>query len=349
MGDRLLNNLSIVLVFWTVACLIFGGILWALMPRLDRRPKISVRCRKCWYDLRACVFDRCPECGVDLHKNGVWPKGKPNRRRLLAFTIPCFYVCNLLAIVGSMAWGESKSHIARHVTIDKSAVFVLHPQSEAFHGASFTVNGKGWDLFPSDQYSLSNLEARYVSLHIYADRKTFQAVTIDPTSRQVVRHTFPDINDEEEAIREASGINLEYGDILTSELLGVSVLQSSLTDEQIAQVVEEMEYLIHVAELCAERITLSDSHSDADEVSQIISNELNKNGLFGESFSFHKPVFDFDTKLLSDWLMVIPSVFGVALFLMLFYVIRRLCYTRDIVSWESVRSNLSTSDAEEMA
>lgn len=60
--------------------LILWGIGRLISKVLDRRPRDSVRCRKCWYDLRSISRPECPECGANLDKLGVWPPGKPVRR-----------------------------------------------------------------------------------------------------------------------------------------------------------------------------------------------------------------------------------------------------------------------------
>lgn len=66
-----------------------GGLVVYLALRIlirlyDRHPRESVRCRKCYYDLRATPGDVCPECGYNLTR-GVWTDGRP-RRLWLALT-----------------------------------------------------------------------------------------------------------------------------------------------------------------------------------------------------------------------------------------------------------------------
>ena len=69
---------------------------------LDRRSRESIRCRKCWYDLRGNVTNKCPECGADIHNTGAWWPGQPNRRKwinrlclwMAICTIHTTYICN---------------------------------------------------------------------------------------------------------------------------------------------------------------------------------------------------------------------------------------------------------------
>lgn len=86
--------LLIVVPLWIVAR--------AVTYFLDRRPRESIRCRQCWYDLRGNTTNKCPECGADIHKVGAWWHGHPNRRRwvnrvglwMALCAIPTAYTCN---------------------------------------------------------------------------------------------------------------------------------------------------------------------------------------------------------------------------------------------------------------
>ncbi len=79
------TKLELIGMIVVVTALLFALLgLWAVCRAisrvLDRRPRESVRCSKCWYDLRGITAGDCPECGLDLTRAGVWPPGKPVRR-----------------------------------------------------------------------------------------------------------------------------------------------------------------------------------------------------------------------------------------------------------------------------
>lgn len=337
MEDYLFTLLSIA-VFWAIVCFVIWVSLSALLPIFVWRPKESIRCRKCGYDLRVCSSDLCPECGDNLKKRGVWPQGKPSGFRLLNYTIVCFCCFAILATFGTGVWNQSKSQIAHHISIEKSSIFILHPRSQAYHSASFTVHAERWVVLPSDDTSLPNNENLLVSLHIHAHGSAVHAISFDPESRIVVRHAFPAMNTEEENIRSNTGIAIKYGDVLTPESLAEIHPQSSKNNvDQDDLVIREMKYLIEVAALCAEKSSLNNNDNDAAVISEEVNVEIKKSGLFGEVIPFSKPIFAVTVKQLPGWLVSLPIAVGLTLFLISFYIVRRLSYSHDVASWDSLR------------
>lgn len=60
---------------------------------IDRRPRDSVRCRRCWYDLRGNASGICSECGAEIQTLGAWWPGHPNQRRWVNCLGVWFAIC----------------------------------------------------------------------------------------------------------------------------------------------------------------------------------------------------------------------------------------------------------------
>ncbi len=91
----------------------------------DRKPRESVRCRRCWYDLRGNVTGNCPECGAEIKRVGAWLPEFPDRRRWvnnLGIWLTCCAIP--LAYLGQAYEEATKlwlGNISIHAVVDKLA------------------------------------------------------------------------------------------------------------------------------------------------------------------------------------------------------------------------------------
>lgn len=135
-GNALLISplIVVVLVLWIAARFAF----WAF----DRRPRESVRCRKCWYDLRGTQSAQCPECGADLSQRNIWKPGHPINGLLL--NVLAAWTAAVLAVAGPAAM-QFKNACELRIA-DGASVWLSQPKSGLYTNIAIypTGNTIGW-------------------------------------------------------------------------------------------------------------------------------------------------------------------------------------------------------------
>jgi hypothetical protein len=106
-----MTNISI-LAIPAIYALLFVMPFWVVgriaLRLFDRRTRESIRCRKCWYDLRGNKTNKCPECGSDIQLVGAWWQGYPKRGHCAYYLLFWLALCAVLtAYVGG--YYKSKS------------------------------------------------------------------------------------------------------------------------------------------------------------------------------------------------------------------------------------------------
>ena len=144
------------LIVWIIV-LEFGVlVIWSagrvISRILDRRPRESMRCRKCWYDLRGTASNECPECGADLVRLGVWPPGKPVRRHWVNVLGVWLALCVLIA-VPACVWFYRNTYIKQgelcaYLADDRGERTAIHLIRSG--------NGIQWPLWAPRSYRLGD-------------------------------------------------------------------------------------------------------------------------------------------------------------------------------------------------
>ena len=141
------TDYATVLVWALVAAFVFGllmGLIALIGDWRDR--KTTVRCRKCWYDLRGTLNEAessvatCPECGQSLVEAGFWPIGRPRRHRgAVLLSVSSLGIFLVLSPAVLAVYRTVKVATANYPDI------ILHqPASGEFGRASVGLSGEKW-------------------------------------------------------------------------------------------------------------------------------------------------------------------------------------------------------------
>jgi len=331
MTDSYIAELAIVAISWLVLCVPIWLVLWIVFPKLDRRPKDSVRCRTCWYDLRATSTCQCPECGADLTQTRVWPVGKPNRAKLVHVVMLWFWLGTVGALAATNLLSDNIDDIVQHYAFQQDVVYALSPESETHDFAVLTLNGDGWVFFP-DEHGDTEVPVASASIWIYSAGVEVQSVTIDPRTMTFVPHPKPHYERLQEQSRAANNSSIRYGDEATP---------TALADFYPLGLDAQADRLL-LAEMSALLETCSDSASDgpllrsADQTEQV-GKELAIRSDGGGGYAKIKPqsdVYVYNTKRAPLWTSLIVLGVGILIVAGGVFVIRKWCYKRDTVAWE---------------
>lgn len=306
----------------------------------DRRPTDSVRCRKCFYDLRATVSEACPECGADLTKTGVWPVGTPNRARAQLWAVAWLWTGVVGVVAATNFYHRHNSWIATHRVECQDVIFLATPESGSHRYVSIGLCGSKWELFSSDMYG-SRVEPEIATVYIYNTyRQSDHHVNFDIETMRAVPHPMDWVNTRQENRRAANGSRIQYGDKITPELLA-EFLPLGEDRALNAQILAEMEEVIELAQTAGGRDKLLWRWGEVEAFSRDVLNKQGSLSNYGRRNAVEE-VYDRQLKYLPAWLIWVVLGLGVLILILGLFLIRRRCYLRDLVPWDRVKGAMSS-------
>lgn len=320
------SKILFIVGFWTLFAIPSAFVLGFIFCKLDRHPKDGPHCRKCDFDLRATAGESCTECGATFKPRGVWPPGKPSRKRLaVLISIWTWFVVSF-AISIHFFYTEYEYDFIQRGYMDTHCASLNTPKSDAFSEVVIFDSGTELRLFP-DQYDFPNIKANQVV--IWLETREFELIVcaFDLATGKVVRPEGPTVDTTLSYAKHFSSDQEPHGpvDYLISML---KTENASIGNEEAVRA-----ELIFLVELAKEISEAKADATDWDDLETSIKSVLDASD-YQRYFAFAAPnnsTEHYYYPVLPLWVVYVPPIIFFAIWGAGVLVLRFVFYRRQAV------------------
>lgn len=318
------SEIGVAVGYWTLIAIPTSCVLGVLFCNLDRHPKDGPRCRKCDFDLRASTGESCNECGASFKPCGVWPPGKPSRKRLaVAISIWSWLVVSF-AIGIHYLYVEYEFDFAQHGYVETSCVALSGPKSDAYNGAAISDSGNAFRLLP-DQFGFPDIEASKASIWLETREGELIVCAFELETGKVAKPEGPLVDEMLSVIKHISTNNeqREPVDYLLSMLEAES---APITEEEAVRT--ELAFLVELSKGISKGKNGATHWDDLEDLIQpvIDASDCQRYYAFTEVLGWSEHYY---FPALPVWAIYVPPIISFAIWGIGVFALRLILYRRE--------------------